>query len=354
MLGWVGRDVWHAHCVKLDDAGIALFARTGTGVAHCPCSNMRLASGIAPVRRLRDAGVNVGLGVDGSASNDGAHAARRGAAGALAAACRARAGGDDRTRGARARDAGRRGRARSRRHRRARAGHGRRLCRVRPLVGSGSRARSPIPSRRSSSARRRPSHGASSTDASWFARGGSRRSTCRPISSGTIGSRVNSPPSDPADFGRIAAFVRLEGRYMSHCLMDCRVRSSRLAATAAAAQVKVGLDGLGDRADDGHRDPAAEHRDAAADTDRRRDGRIHPARRRRRHDARRAEREEAPAGAERRRADRPVDHAERARDPRSRRRGQGAADGDGRHRRASSSRWTRSGAGCSRRRRTTT
>ena len=72
-LGWVGRDVWHAHCVKLDDAGIAHFARTGTGVAHCPSSNMRLASGIAPVRRMRDAGVNVGLGVDGSASNDGAH-----------------------------------------------------------------------------------------------------------------------------------------------------------------------------------------------------------------------------------------------------------------------------------------
>ncbi|WP_157269477.1 8-oxoguanine deaminase [Azohydromonas aeria] len=72
-LGWTGRDVWHAHCVKLDEAGIALFARTGTGVAHCPCSNMRLASGIAPVRRMRDAGVKVGLGVDGSASNDGAH-----------------------------------------------------------------------------------------------------------------------------------------------------------------------------------------------------------------------------------------------------------------------------------------
>jgi 8-oxoguanine deaminase len=71
-LGWVGRDVWHAHCVQLDDAGIALFARTGTGVAHCPCSNMRLASGIAPVKRMRLAGVPVGLGVDGSASNDGA------------------------------------------------------------------------------------------------------------------------------------------------------------------------------------------------------------------------------------------------------------------------------------------
>lgn len=72
-LGWVGHDVWHAHCVKLDPDGIALFARTGTGIAHCPCSNMRLASGIAPVRAMRDAGVPVGLGVDGSASNDGAH-----------------------------------------------------------------------------------------------------------------------------------------------------------------------------------------------------------------------------------------------------------------------------------------
>ncbi|EON11595.1 MULTISPECIES: 8-oxoguanine deaminase [Pandoraea] len=72
-LGWVGHDVWHAHCVQLDDAGIALFARTGTGVAHCPCSNMRLASGIAPIRRMRDAGVPVGLGVDGSASNDAAN-----------------------------------------------------------------------------------------------------------------------------------------------------------------------------------------------------------------------------------------------------------------------------------------
>lgn len=72
-LGWLGRDVWHAHCVKLDDAGIGRFAATGTGVAHCPCSNMRLASGIAPVCTLHQRGVPVGLGVDGSASNDGAH-----------------------------------------------------------------------------------------------------------------------------------------------------------------------------------------------------------------------------------------------------------------------------------------
>jgi 8-oxoguanine deaminase len=72
-LGWTGRDVWHAHCVKLDDDGISRFARTGTGVAHCPCSNMRLASGIAPIGKMRATGVSVGLGVDGSASNDGAH-----------------------------------------------------------------------------------------------------------------------------------------------------------------------------------------------------------------------------------------------------------------------------------------
>lgn len=69
-LGWVGPDVWHAHCVKLDPSEIALFAATGTGVAHCPCSNCRLGSGIAPLRAMRDAGVPVGLGVDGSASND--------------------------------------------------------------------------------------------------------------------------------------------------------------------------------------------------------------------------------------------------------------------------------------------
>lgn len=72
-LGWVGPDVWCAHCVKLDAPGIALFARTGTGVAHCPCSNMRLASGIAPIRAMRDAGVGVGIGVDGAASNDAGH-----------------------------------------------------------------------------------------------------------------------------------------------------------------------------------------------------------------------------------------------------------------------------------------
>jgi 8-oxoguanine deaminase len=69
-LGWLGPDVWHAHCVKLAPADIGRFAQTATGVAHCPCSNMRLGSGIAPVRQMLAAGVRVGLGVDGSASND--------------------------------------------------------------------------------------------------------------------------------------------------------------------------------------------------------------------------------------------------------------------------------------------
>ena len=72
-LGWVGDDVWHAHCVKLDDDGAYLFAKTRTGIAHCPCSNMRLASGILPVRRFLDMGIPIGLGVDGSASNDAGH-----------------------------------------------------------------------------------------------------------------------------------------------------------------------------------------------------------------------------------------------------------------------------------------
>ena len=72
-LGWVGADVWHAHCVKLNDDEIKLFAKTGTGIAHCPCSNCRLGSGILPLRTMLNAGVNIGLGVDGSASSDAAH-----------------------------------------------------------------------------------------------------------------------------------------------------------------------------------------------------------------------------------------------------------------------------------------
>ena len=69
-LGWLGPDVWLAHCVHLRPDEVALFGETGTAVAHCPSSNFRLGSGIAPVRALLDAGAPVGLGVDGSASND--------------------------------------------------------------------------------------------------------------------------------------------------------------------------------------------------------------------------------------------------------------------------------------------
>ncbi|MGN6217932.1 MAG: 8-oxoguanine deaminase [Microbacterium sp.] len=69
-LGWLGDDVWMAHGVHLDEPAIARYAATGTGVAHCPSSNARLAAGIAPVRALLDAGVPVGLGVDGAASNE--------------------------------------------------------------------------------------------------------------------------------------------------------------------------------------------------------------------------------------------------------------------------------------------
>jgi 8-oxoguanine deaminase len=72
-LNWVGPDVWFAHSVHLSAKEIGVFAQTGCGVAHCPTSNMRLASGIAPVQDLLRAGVKVGLGVDGSASNDSSH-----------------------------------------------------------------------------------------------------------------------------------------------------------------------------------------------------------------------------------------------------------------------------------------
>jgi cytosine/adenosine deaminase-related metal-dependent hydrolase len=72
-LNWVGSDVWFAHSVYISDEEIVLFSETGCGVAHCPASNMRLASGIAPILDLIEAGVNVGIGVDGSASNDGSN-----------------------------------------------------------------------------------------------------------------------------------------------------------------------------------------------------------------------------------------------------------------------------------------
>lgn len=94
-LGWLGHDVWLAHCVHLSDRNVHQIAHSATGVAWCPTSNLRLGSGIAPVRLLLDAGARVGLGVDGSASNDGGHllaearmgmlAARSGGAGAMSA-----------------------------------------------------------------------------------------------------------------------------------------------------------------------------------------------------------------------------------------------------------------------------
>ncbi len=72
-VGWVGDDVWFAHSIWVNEEEIQVFAKHNCGVAHCPASNMRLASGIAPIKEFRAAGVNVGLGVDGSASNDGSH-----------------------------------------------------------------------------------------------------------------------------------------------------------------------------------------------------------------------------------------------------------------------------------------
>ena len=71
--GWLGTDVYLAHCVHLSDNDISRLAKTQTGIAHCPCSNMRLGSGIAPIRKLLNTGAKVGLGVDGSSSNDGGH-----------------------------------------------------------------------------------------------------------------------------------------------------------------------------------------------------------------------------------------------------------------------------------------
>lgn len=72
-VNWIGNDVWFAHSVHVNEDEISLYAKNGCGVAHCPTSNMRLASGIAPILEMLTAGVKVGLGVDGSASNDGSH-----------------------------------------------------------------------------------------------------------------------------------------------------------------------------------------------------------------------------------------------------------------------------------------
>jgi cytosine/adenosine deaminase-related metal-dependent hydrolase len=75
-LGWVGPDVWHAHMVHLAPDEIVRLGRSRTGAAHCPSSNMRLGSGIAPLRAMAQSGMRLGLGVDGSASNDTSHLLR--------------------------------------------------------------------------------------------------------------------------------------------------------------------------------------------------------------------------------------------------------------------------------------
>ena len=90
-LGWLGPDVWLAHCVHLSTDEIRLFGETGTGVAHCPTSNFRLGSGIAPCARCWTPGVPVGLGVDGSASNDSSNMLAEAAPGAARAPARPRA-----------------------------------------------------------------------------------------------------------------------------------------------------------------------------------------------------------------------------------------------------------------------
>ncbi len=81
-LGWLGPDVWCAHCVHLSADDTADFAASHTGIAHCPTSNLRLGAGVAPVREYLDAGIRVGLGVDGSASNERRRPPERGEAGA--------------------------------------------------------------------------------------------------------------------------------------------------------------------------------------------------------------------------------------------------------------------------------
>jgi 8-oxoguanine deaminase len=92
-LDWVGEDVWFAHCVHVNQEEIQLFQNTGCGVAHCPSSNMRLASGIAPIMQMLTAGVKVGLGVDGSASNDSSHLIEEARQAMLLARVRAGLGG---------------------------------------------------------------------------------------------------------------------------------------------------------------------------------------------------------------------------------------------------------------------
>ena len=93
LMNWVGSDVWFAHSVHVSQEEIHMYAQTGCGVAHCPTSNMRLASGIAPIFDMLNAGVKVGLGVDGSASNDGSHLLEEARQALMVARLRAALGG---------------------------------------------------------------------------------------------------------------------------------------------------------------------------------------------------------------------------------------------------------------------
>ena len=162
-LGWVAGDVWFAHAVHVSDAEIARFARAGCGVAHCPSSNMRLASGIAPVKKYMTAGVAVGLAVDGSASNDASNMLLEARQAMLLARLELglRREGDvrpgdwmTRARGARARDARRRAGAGPRRRRLARGREVRRLLQPRPRRRSTTPGRCTTRWRPPSSARR--------------------------------------------------------------------------------------------------------------------------------------------------------------------------------------------------------
>jgi cytosine/adenosine deaminase-related metal-dependent hydrolase len=144
-LGWVGHDVWHAHCVKLDAEGISLFARTGTGVAHCPCSNMRLASGIAPIPVMREAGVRPRRRRQRLERRR--PPARRNPPGNAARPSRLRPRRDERPPGARTRHPRRRQGAQPRRHRRTRAGDERRHRRLHHQRSRSCRCRGARPGR---------------------------------------------------------------------------------------------------------------------------------------------------------------------------------------------------------------
>ena len=166
-LGWLGDDVWLAHCVHLDGAEVGRMGATGTGVAHCPTSNARLGAGIAPVRDLLDAGAPVGLGVDGAASNESGELTDDLRGALLVGPAARRAAGAHRARGARARHPPRRALPRPRgRARPPRASARSPTSRCGASTTPATPA-SPTPSRRSCSGRRAPCTRCSCTARSW-------------------------------------------------------------------------------------------------------------------------------------------------------------------------------------------